>query len=112
MGSVQQDGTAVAKAEGRKLTRYGNGTGGVRVAPAGFETWGRLGDSCHSVLVRLAAQRCSNGSTEGSPHRILRRWLAEMGVALQRAMAETVAQSCRRTLTPEEEANEEQSGCE
>ena len=75
------DGVAAEKAEGRKLTRYGSGAGGVVVAPAGFESWGRLGGSCRSVLARLAAQRCSNSPTDGAHRRIVQRWLSELGVA-------------------------------
>ena len=102
----REDGIAADKAEERKLTRYGSGTGGVRVAPAAFELWGRIGNSCHSILLRLAAQKCRS-ATEGSPQRILRRWLAEMGVALYRAMAETIAQSCRRTVPADALSDEE-----
>ena len=40
-GASKEDGVAAEKAEGRKLTRYGSGAGGVTVAPAGFKTWGR-----------------------------------------------------------------------
>ena len=92
--AAETDGAAVRQAEGRKLTRYGVGSGGVSVAPAGFETWGRLGGSCHTVLERLAAQRASKHCE--SPSRILRRWFAELGVAQLRAMAVTAAQASRR----------------
>ena len=36
--AAKKDGVCAERAEGRKLTRYGSGSGGVTVAPAGFET--------------------------------------------------------------------------
>ena len=108
--AAKKDGAAVEKAECSKLTRYGSGSGGVTVAPAGFETWGRLGDSCRSVLARLAAQCCAHGARSGPPHRVLRRWLAELGVAQQRAMAETLAQASRAQLPPDAACDESEEG--
>ena len=91
---MQQDGSAVAVAENRKTTRYGQGKGGISCALAGFESWGRLGVSASSVLARLAGQ---NAAFSGRPRaRVLQQWKAELGMALCRSLAESVRQSTRR----------------
>ena len=41
--AARTDGAAVAKAEARKRTRYGVGTGGVQCAPFATESLGRMG---------------------------------------------------------------------
>ena len=105
--AVKESGVAVEKAEQRKRTRYGIGTGGTQCAPFGSESWGRLGASAYAVIERLAGQHVDHCGA--SRARVLRRWLAELGVALCRAQAETVAQSARRTT---EAADGSDSECE
>ena len=102
--AAENDGVAVKQAEGRKPSRYGRGSGGVFVAPSGFESWGRLGDSCQTVLQRLAAQRCVKKGHE-NPCRVLRRWFAELGAAQLRAMALTAAQASRPARCAEKAAD-------
>ena len=88
-----QDGVAVEAAESKKRKRYGEGVGGVSVSPAGSESWGRLGVSALSLLERLASQHAT--TTGAVRSRTLQRWKAELGVALVRALAETVTQAQR-----------------
>ena len=105
--AVKESGVAVETAEQRKRTRYGIGTGGTQCAPFGSETWGRMGASAYAVIERLAGQHVDHCGA--SRARVLRRWLAELGVALCRAQAETVAQSARRIT---EAADGSESACE
>ena len=67
--------------------------GGVTVSPFGVEAFGRLGRHALAVLEKLALQRAARGG--GPPARCLRRWRAEIGVALLRAIAETAADAGR-----------------
>ena len=91
--AAQQSGAAVQSAEGRKRKRYGVGIGGVQCTPAGFESWGLMGVDANAVLDRMAAQ---HSARTGQPrHVTLRRWRAELGIALNRALAATVAQAAR-----------------
>ena len=87
------EGLAAEDAEQRKRDRYGAGRGGTVCTPFGVEMWGRLGSSAHDLFERLAALHARRSRTRTSS--VLRRWLAEMGVALYRAMAETIRQAGR-----------------
>ena len=89
----KDDGAAVLVAEGKKLKRYGQGSGGVSCSPFGVETWGRFGPSALEVLERIADQHALHRGA--CRWRTRARWAAELGVALMRALAETVAQSTR-----------------
>ena len=86
-------GLATEEAEQRKRVRYGIGRGGTVCTPFGVEIWGRLGTSAYDLFERLAALHARRSRTRTSS--VLRRWLAEMGVALYRAMAETIRQAGR-----------------
>lgn len=88
-----RDAVAVEAAEAAKFTRYGEGRGGVKCSPFGLEAFGRLGRHALAVLEDLALQRAARAA--GQPARSLRRWRAELGVALVRALAETAADACR-----------------
>ena len=92
--AMREDGAAAERAEQRKRTRYGVGINGVQCAPFGSETWGRMGASAYTILERLADQHAHHCCA--SKPRTLRRWLAELGVALNRAQAESVAQAGQR----------------
>ena len=91
--AASTDSHAVEAAEGRKRLRYGAGSGGVVCAPAGLELWGRLGASACTVLDRLSCQHAE--FTGAARHSTSRRWRAELGIALYRALSATVAQACR-----------------
>ena len=95
-------GQPVGRSVGRSVdrwsasfARYGCGSGRVSVTPAGFEVCGRIGDSCDSVLARLAAQSSLHRRSLQGPSRVFTRWLAEMGVASHNSMAKTAAEACR-----------------
>ena len=94
--AAEKAGAAAAAAEGRKQKRYGLGRGGVSVSPFCTESWGRMGDSAMAVMRQLAGQHAR--ATGAQRSRTLQRWLAQLGVAMYRAMAETVAQACRPCL--------------
>ena len=99
------DGAAVGTAEEKKRKRYGKGAGGVSCAPFGLELWGRGGASALSLLDRLASQlRARDGARPR--HSVTGRWRAELGVALYRAMAATVACAVRPQPTARSIANE------
>ena len=106
------DGVAVEAAEQSKRERYGLGVGGVACAPMGFESWGRIGCSAQGVLDRLAVQHARLHSAPCA--RTLRRWRAELGVAMYRAMAETAAAACRCTRNASQEGTQGAlaEGCE
>ena len=91
--AAAEDGATVATAESKKRKRYGKGSNGVACAPFGLELWGRCGASALAVLERLCDQLCLR---TGRPrHAALARGRAELGVAMYRALAATVACSTR-----------------
>ena len=89
----REDGVGAGQAEESKCSRYGTGTGGVQCVTFAAESWGRLGASACAVLDRVALQYSEHCCAPRS--RVLRRWLAELGVAMCRAQAESVAQCTR-----------------
>ena len=92
-GAAEHDGAAAEAAEERKRRRYGVGAGGISCGPFGLELWGRGGVSALAVLDRLSSQCCQRS---GRPrHLVQARWRAELGVALNRALAATVEGSTR-----------------
>ena len=91
--AAQENAHAARAAEQAKFTRYGEGRGGVTVSPFGLEAFGRLGRHALAVLERLSLQRAARGG--GQPARCQRRWRAELGVAVVRALAETAASAGR-----------------
>ena len=81
------------EAEKRKLERYGEGLGGVKVPPAACESRGRLGPSFDELLRQLEAEvRQADASTGAA---VGRRWRAELGIALVRAQHVAFAQAVR-----------------
>ena len=84
-------GCTAEQIEEVKRKRYGTGTGGVACSPAGLELWGRLGGSACAVLERLAALHEQRHQVPR--HVTLQRWRAELGCALMRALAATVAKA-------------------
>ena len=91
--AYKDDAVAATAAEQRKRERYGLGAGGTSCTPMGLESWGRFGCSTQGVLDRLAVQHARFRNAPCA--RTLRRWRAELGVAMYRALAETVAAACR-----------------
>ena len=103
-----KDGAAAEQAEARKRSRYAEGVGGTQCAPAGSETWGRLGASALQVLDRLA---CQNACRTWAPQaRTLKRWRAELGIALNRALAASIAQAGRLHRENSEQHEEIEDG--
>ena len=84
------DGAAAADAHRRKRARYGDGKGGVTVAPFPIEAWGRFGEGAESVVQILASawQHRRDASPEAVAASV-RRWRAAIGVAVARAQAAT-----------------------
>ena len=103
--AMATDGAAASGAEQRKRARYGEGRGGVTASPFCSESWGRLGDSAQGVLAQLASQ---HARAHGAPRsHTLQRWLAQLGIAMYRAMSETVAQARRPCASAEEHVQAE-----
>ena len=98
-GSLTRDGGAVEAAARRcHTTDYPEvaRSGTARLYSLGVETYGRWGrDSLN--LVRSAARECVAGLPRrvrlGTQTRLLRRWWGLLGLAVQRAVAQTVLRS-------------------
>ena len=92
--AAEIDAAAADEAEGRKLKRYGPGQGGVTVQPAAVEAWGRFGDGMQNLLEALGAQWADK--TRSGPAAMastVRRWCAEIGIAVARAFSHTLSQA-------------------
>ena len=101
----QSAGHASRAAEAKKIERYGQGSGGIRVVPAALESFGRLGEG-FALLVRQLEARwaCVHKRNAAEASNTGRRWLAELGVALVRAQTLTVRLANRpvRITSPDE----------
>jgi hypothetical protein len=88
------DGSTAAAAEERKRQRYGEGRGGITVTPFAVETWGRFGIGATELLAKMAAH-CAGSASFGPAAAAakVRRWRAELGIALARAQAATAAKA-------------------
>ena len=109
------DGSTAAAAEGRKRKRYGEGQGGITVSPFAVETWGRLGTSATELLAKMAAHWAGNASLgPAAAAAKVRRWRAELGIALARAQAATAAKagSCSQPREGHQEDDTEDSAAE
>ena len=93
--TLDRAGVAAEDAEERKRKRYGTGLHGVSGVPFGLEVWGRLGHSVNAMLKRLLSQVSENSGSSGGVTR--KRWRAELGCALYRAMAATAQQASKYT---------------
>ena len=85
------DGSAAATAEGKKLTRYGSGRGGIFVSPFAIEAWGRFGGGAEQLLgVLLGAWARKRAAPVATSSAILSRWRAAISAAVCRAQAATI----------------------
>ena len=95
--AATEPGTAARQAAERKAKRYGPGSGGVRVRPFAVETWGRLGPEASELLQVLSAAWAAK--VHAHPRRLAQqvvRWKENIGAAVVRAMASTVAHAGAR----------------
>ena len=77
------DGSTAAAAEERKRQRYGEGRGGITVTPFAVETWGRFGIGATELLAKMAAHWAGSASLgPAAAAAKVRRWRAELGIAL------------------------------
>ena len=92
-----EDGVAAKAAENRKRQRYGGGVGGVVVQAFAVELWGRHGVQAEELLSALAAAWAErHGCNAAKTATTLRRWRAEIGIAVVRAIAATAAMASAR----------------
>ena len=112
---ASQPGAAADSAAEREVKRYGPGVGGVRVRPFAVESWGRLAPEALELLEVLSPAWATKA--HASPQRAARqtaRWRENIGTAIVRALASTVAQAGMRGPLPFQPAaaDDSCSGCE
>eukprot|EP00973_Karenia_brevis_P094414 12422370-Karenia_brevis.AAC.1 len=108
--AARVDGAAAADAVKRKVSRYGEGLGGVRVTTVACESWGRLGDDAVELLGQLAGHWASvTHAGPAAAAATVRRWRAEIGIGLTRAQAATAAQACAPLCLQADEAEDDEN---
>ena len=81
-------GAAAVTAERRKASRYGE-----EVLPLAFESFGRMGPRSLDVMDTLAREACLYSTARPSAATLVRRWRADLGLALFFTHADALLQA-------------------